>query len=806
MEEYLFDNMIELSPMDEQITEKENELYNDFREQLLANEQLYQKARTYYIHMRYAQEETGEVYNRIKNELMSYVDLYDMENSVRYELHEDHEAFYLGSIIAQLRISGGILSLYLRLDPEKYPTSDAVHKNVKDDPRFAEIPLLLKLTKETRVAKALTLIRDMMTGIGCTKDINYATIDYYSFFKRGTVSVARKVQDEEVSEVEQEVLVPVAAQEDIQEDDVIVLTEEIPEEEPVIEEVVDAEEETEEVLQEEEAPEEAAPTVYVYENISDPSQRPIFREIEDIDRKQVQGEQPSEDKRSIFDKEEPQQVEKKKKRKIPIIGKQIDVWKELADYGYHFVLLKQLEIYLLAIALSIGLGLILKLHWPFILALVAFVLLCLPSALSSYYKNKFEEKRFRDVESYIEQMLYSFRRNSKITDSLRDALVVFPSGFMHDKIVETLNYMRNSGKNGNVYEEGLKIIEEAYPCRRIKSLHRYLVKVEGVGGKHEAGVNALLKDRRLWIDRMDAFRKQASAIVKEIMISGIFSLAMACVIVYMMPAELFDLSTSIVYQIVTTIFAMVNMFVIKLTLQSTVITLQDEESMQTERTIKTINWLRTYDPKAEVIKSLKQCVVFVLIIILGFVIKNTVAIVAGLILLAYGIFLRRPMAYRSAKKRVCREIEKVYPDWLLELALLLQTDNMHVAIEKTLPTAPDIIKQDLQTLADDIMVHPTDLTPYVQFFDFLPLPNVQSSMKLLYSISEFGATDENVQLSELVERNNTLMDKAERYKNDDKISLVMTIKFIPMLSSSIKMLVDSMLFLLSYMSVIGGAL
>ena len=799
-----FDNVIELTPVDEKNDAKKALAYDEFRSRLIANEQLYRNSKTYYICMRYASDAVGEQYNKIKNEIMSYMDMYDPDNSAKYELHENCEEFYLGGVIAQIEISSGVLSLYLRLDPKKYSTSDAIHKNVGNNPRYVETPLLLKITKETRLNKALNLIRDMMAGVGCDKDISYMPLDYYSFFRKEMVIVTRTVAKEENIEEAEVQTVAVVEQTDIQDSDIITIVPETKEVEEIPEEELIEEAENEEDAQE---PEVDDRPVYIYRNIAEPGQRPVFAELpdaekKDIDRPMIQGTE-----KSIFEVEENTTPEEKpkKKRRGPF-SRQIEMWRELAEYGYHFVLLRQIEIYALVIGLAIALGLIYRLHWPFIASLVVFVLLCMPSVLTAFYRDKYEEKRFRDVETYIEQMLYSFRRNSKILNSLRDALVVFPSGAMHDKITEAMNYIRNAPGKGNVYREALKIIEEAYPSRRIKSLHRYMIKVEGVGGKHEAGISALLKDRRLWIDRMDAFRKQCSQVVKEIIISGVFSLAMACVMVYIMPSELYDMSTSPIYQIVTTIFVMVNMLVIRATMKATVITLQDEEASQTQQVIRLIEWIRNYNPKVELNKSLKQCIIFVVVIVLGFVVKSTMVIISGAALLLYGVFLRRPMAYKSAKKRVCREIEKVYPDWLLELALLLQTDNMHVAIEKTLPTAPDILKKDLQKLADDIMSYPNDLTPYVEFFNFLPLQNVQSSMKLLYSISEFGAQDESVQLSELVERNNSLMDKAERYKNDDKIALVFTIKFIPMLSSSIKMMVDLMLFLFSYLSIIGTTL
>jgi hypothetical protein len=374
---------------------------------------------------------------------------------------------------------------------------------------------------------------------------------------------------------------------------------------------------------------------------------------------------------------------------------------------------------------------------------------------------------------------------------------------MHDKIVEAIDSIRSAKGSGNVYEQALKIIEDAYPCRRIKSLHRYMIKVEGIGGKDAAGINALLKDRRQWVDRTAMFRKQCSATIKEIVISCIFSLIMACLILYMMPSNLYDLSSSIIYQIATTLFIVGNLFVFRTTFKSTVVYLQDEDEESAKKTLRLLAWIRNYDNKAEFKKSCIQSIIFVVAILVGLFMGNALIMIFGAALAFFTVFVKRKLDLNSAKKKVRREIEKVYPDWLLELALLLQTDNMHVAISKTLDTAPLVLRYDLQKLSNDILSHPVDLAPYASFFDFLPMDLVQSSMKLLYSISEFGAVDESVQLSELVERNHTLMEQAERYRNEDKLTKVFAIKFMPMLLSSVKMLVDLMLFLFSYISLIG---
>jgi hypothetical protein len=181
-------------------------------------------------------------------------------------------------------------------------------------------------------------------------------------------------------------------------------------------------------------------------------------------------------------------------------------------------------------------------------------------------------------------------------------------------------------------------------------------------------------------------------------------------------------------------------------------------------------------------------------------------IIGGVALIIYALFLATPIKKRSSTKAVCRAIEKVYPDWLLELALLLQTNNLHVAIEATLETAPLILKGDLNQLDKDILENPSGIEPFASFLDFLPLHNVQSSMLLLYSIFEFGQEDGNFQLMELVERNSMMMDKAEQYRNDDRLSTTFVLKFIPMGISALKLMLDLTVMLISYFGIMGGAM
>jgi hypothetical protein len=169
-------------------------------------------------------------------------------------------------------------------------------------------------------------------------------------------------------------------------------------------------------------------------------------------------------------------------------------------------------------------------------------------------------------------------------------------------------------------------------------------------------------------------------------------------------------------------------------------------------------------------------------------------------LAAFSMFVQPLLKFNSTKKTLTREIEKAFPDWLLELSLLLQTENLHVALEKTLDTSPLLLSDDLVELADNIMNYPTEVFPYTQFLRGVNVPNIHSSMKLLYSIATYGSEEEERQIAELLERNASLMNKAEEVKNGDRLAKVYIFKFIPMGASALKLIVDMFTFIIMFIT------
>lgn len=713
-----------------------------FTEQLITNPELYDTYDTFYIRMRNADPKTKKTYNKIKNALMSYCFRFDRSVFVQATLCPHEEVFAIGDVVAKLTMVGAQLRIHLKMDPSKQSTREAMFK-VSD-----EQMIVYKLEKSNAVEQAVKAVRKLMASNNYIASLDAEHEDYASFYTQNVAEIADVVEESQ-QEYNRNVA-PQAA--------------------------------------------ELAPTAD-YGDFYDDENGSRSVDAQFIE---VPSAMPTEDELRRAERE------RKERRKN---AKKVYIWDELADYGYDFIWLKYLEFYLVTILVGVGLGIAYQLKWFWMLVLIVGFMLMMPSIIKSYYRNKYEEKRYDDVTTYIEQMLYSFRKNSKIIASLRDALAVFPTGKMHDTIAAALHAAQAAPAGTNIYEEAFRVVEQEYPCRRVRSLHRYMMKVEGVGGNHDAGIDALLKDRRLWVERIDGFKKEAATVLTDIYISIGFSVGLSCLVVRMMSTPLVDIPSNLFYQISSVVFLLCCALTILLATKGTILSLNDgEDEENSRRIIVKMNWIRNYDAHKELMKSLKMAAIFVVFLIVGFIIKNIAVIVCAAVALCYAIFLKRFMDKRSAVKSVCRAIEKVYPDWLLELALLLQIDNLHVAIDKTLDAAPLILRGDLTKLNEEIIRNPNSIQPFANFFDFLPLPQVQSSMKLLYSIAEFEQKKSDTQLMELVERNSLLMDKAEKYRNDDRLSTTFVVKFIPMGISSVKLMSDLVVLLVSYMGILTTAM
>ena len=458
---------------------------------------------------------------------------------------------------------------------------------------------------------------------------------------------------------------------------------------------------------------------------------------------------------------------------------------EIQRCGYTFSASAYLK-YLAAVYLGIaGFSYLFQLQILFMGIVMVAASIFVPAIFLMNYRNLYEEKKFEDLTAYMEQLLYSFKRRAKILTALEDTKLLFRKGEsrLYDGIEKAVDYIQASNSAGNIYEEAFAGIEEEYGCKRLYKIHDFLIKVEQAGGSPNAAIEILLNDRKLWIERIYGLQKEKKNIKVKVTIGIGLSMLICAMSIWMLPKE-FDITKNPVSQAVTT-------------------GVVSDEDLEKEELRKKYEYVTQGNRKKEAVKYRSMAAMFW---IGAVILQKSAGMAAACASAAAGIwmFTQENRKYRHARKSVIREIEKQFPEWLMNLSLQLQTDNVHVSLKKTIPDAPFILKKELKILVKEIEEQPNALNPYIGFLKEFQIPDVLSAMKILYSMAEFGTGEMGQQIDALVQRNAVMMDRAERLKEEDKMAGIGFLVLLPMITGVVKMLADLVLVILGILSVVSA--
>ena len=169
-------------------------------------------------------------------------------------------------------------------------------------------------------------------------------------------------------------------------------------------------------------------------------------------------------------------------------------------------------------------------------------------------------------------------------------------------------------------------------------------------------------------------------------------------------------------------------------------------------------------------------------------------------MIVIGIFLENQhrIAYRISYNWLVKEINLRFPQWLMEMALLLQGNNVQVAIAKTVSGAPAVLQQELEEMVKKLKEQPESMKPYMEFLEQFQLSYVQSAMKMLYAISESGTGDSQEQIQIMVRRNEKLLDQAEKILNERKLAGINAVGYFPQITISFQMMINMMVFMIVF--------
>jgi len=426
------------------------------------------------------------------------------------------------------------------------------------------------------------------------------------------------------------------------------------------------------------------------------------------------------------------------------------------------------------------------------------------SLLISSYRSIYEQRKFSDANLYLEKMLYFFKKSKKIYSSLNDALNVFPTGNIHNLIQNAIEVIRTC-ESKNVSEEALKLIEKEFPNNRIKTLHSFMLNVESKGGNPTLGVEMLLEDRELWTNRVVLLQQDKQLIKKNVIMALVMTLGLCLTILYLpfMIGNIgnMDISGNLFVQwsaIALIIFLI--FFYTKVNNQLCTNWLEYDLIQDEAKIVKRYSDFLNIDMQKEKRKSIIYTFIAMTVAAGLFMLLNSRIVLFMGITIAIFFLNAYKLGYNIEKKNILKEISKVFPTWLLNIALLMQNENVHMAIAISYDDAPAILKPALRKLLKELDDNPSSPTPFNKFLDNFSLSEVKESMNALYSISEASGGNIEDEFRHIITRVNKYMDKAEQIKNNDKLAILSSYISAPALVGTFKLAIDMVVMLLTFIS------
>lgn len=468
---------------------------------------------------------------------------------------------------------------------------------------------------------------------------------------------------------------------------------------------------------------------------------------------------------------------------------------QIEGYGFNYSFSGFLKNMLLFLGGMVLMGYFYRLQPHYIVILAVSAFLMMPVLIKNQFKYIYEQNRFNELTTYLEQMAYSFKKTPKILDALRDTYEI-TTGKIHEDIRYAIDVIDS---RGDEYKEAFRYLEDDYMCSRILSLHKFMIKIEQTGGEYQNSMDILIDDISGWSKRTYLFQKDRADIKRKIMISLIISLSICASTLFMIPADM-DFTPSPVYQI-STLAALLLFLGIYTFVQAKLNgSWLENDAVKNEALI-----LRDYDKVHMVIdektmkKTKKKMLVCVPLVFAGIMTQSIPIVILSLFLM-YFLYIQPKNKIKFARKRTIREIEKEIPGWCREIALNLQTENVYMAIVSTYDECTPVLRKPLQQLIMDIDENPMSVVPYTKFLEEFNIPEIGRMMKTLYSLTEYGVQNAEDQINKIITQNNAMLAKAETLKNEDALAGVGFLTLAPMFFGAIKMMVDMFLLVGAFMS------
>lgn len=455
--------------------------------------------------------------------------------------------------------------------------------------------------------------------------------------------------------------------------------------------------------------------------------------------------------------------------------------------------------YVILAFVVLGIGILLKLHWIAGIVLgMATLLLFQRYKYNRRYIRK-QENRFFEASEYMDAALYNFLREQKIEKTYENLCVILQPSPLRNVISRALDHMKLTFDETEVYKAGLDMVEKEYHCDKIQGIHEFMYQVERYGGAIESSCQILLEDKNCWEARIRQAMADRKRMFRQVILSVIASLIICGIILYM-PIRGMNIVTNPLVQIVAVIVVILDELII-LAGQKYLKTdwLQIELNKRESGSADKMRRWRSFDSGKERRLSL-------ILGIVGAVVSALMYLAGGLGLGFFGLTLtllvcnQHLWGRRLLERNIKKEIACEFPRWLMEVVLLMQSENVQVAMYKSAEHAPDILKHDITSMNERLEIEAEDSGPYHDFLKDFQIPEVHSAMIMLYSIAMGHSFRGEEQLQELIRRNLYMMDDAQKNNLKDKGAGLYLLFLAPVLTASVKLLVDMFVVMFAFIT------
>lgn len=487
---------------------------------------------------------------------------------------------------------------------------------------------------------------------------------------------------------------------------------------------------------------------------------------------------------------------------------------EIEQYGYVYSLKNLIITYLSVIVGSILAAFLFKLHVAGYIVIAAFGVLITPFLIRNSYKALYEQRRFSDASKYMEKMLYYFRASGKIITALQNAEEVFHNGEMksaiHDAadLISNPTFVTDSVTSGSVEEKALKIIEDKYPNKRLKRMHAFFISVEKNGGSADLGTEVQLNDREDWVSDVVARQKEKKRLCRVFIVFSVFVILFCLAFLYLpifYKAFSFDLSEHFAVRAASVAVIIVTVLLYtKVSSVSGVSWVEEKAHESDEKLAERFDGIVNYDMKKQRKKSFLIALAMAAVTAVFYIItKNKLFTAAGAVIAVF-IAASYRFGYQALKDDMSKEIQSAFPEWIIQIALIMQHDTVPMAIAKSYDSAPGILKPEIKKMLLALDEKPTSPVPFNDFMKFFNISEINEAMGALYSVMNAAGSDIDNEIRNVLTQNRKMTQRAAAVKAEDRQAASELYVYAEGGIGCVLMMTDMVYMMLSFLSLTGN--